>query len=86
MEKSYISPRTSTADLCALLFAVCALLLRRVCCCTLATVRTATKWLKARHNFMPDDDDEPVIMTGYQYILFAVVCCLVFMILSIKID
>lgn len=86
MEKLYISPRTSTADLCGLIFAACAILCHRAYLCTLATVRTATKWLKARHNFMPDDDEEPVIMTGYQYILFAVLCCLVFMALSIKID
>lgn len=86
MKQLVITPRTSTADLCAAFAAVCGLLLRRACLRTLAAVRTAEKWLKTRHSFMQDDDEEPVIMTGYQYILFAVVCCLVFMALSIKID
>ena len=87
MEKAYISPRTSTADLCGLIFAVCAILLRRAYICTLAALKAAAKWLKTRHNFTPGDDDgEPVIMTGYQYIFFGVVACLVFLALSIKID
>ena len=54
--------------------------------CTLAAVRTVAKWLKTRHNFTPGDDEYPVYMTGYQYIFFGVVVCLVFLALSIKID
>ena len=86
MEKAYISTRTSSADLCGLIYVACAILLRRAYLCTLAAVRTVAKWLKTRHNFTPGDDEEPVYMTGYQYIFFGVIVCLAFMALSIKID
>lgn len=87
MEKTDLSPSTSTAELCGFIFAACFLLLRRAYYHILAAVRAAAKWLKTKHNFTPNDDDgDIVIMTGYQYILFAVAVFLMCMILSIKID
>lgn len=86
MKQLVITPRTSTADLCAAFVAVCGLLFRRAYLCTLTAVRTAAKWLKTRHNFTPGDDEDPVYMTGYQYIFFAAAVCLAFLVLSIKLD
>lgn len=78
--------RTSTPALCALIFAACSILLRRAYLCTVHGLKVAAKWLISRHNFTPGDEEEPVIMTGYQYIIFAAVVCLACVILSINLD
>ena len=42
-------------------------------------------WLVSNHTFVDDDDEsEKVVMTGYQYIKFAVIVTIVAFILSIK--
>lgn len=45
---------------------------------------SACQWLNSRHNFT--DKEDPVIMTGWQYLGFGVVVCAVFFALSIRID
>jgi hypothetical protein len=40
------------------------------------------QWLNSRHNFT--DQEDPVIMTGWQYLGFGVVVMFVAMIVSIK--
>lgn len=42
----------------------------------------ACQWLNSRHNFA--DKEEPVLMTGWQYIGFAVLVLVVSMALSIR--
>lgn len=42
----------------------------------------ACQWLNTRHNFT--DEDEPVIMTGWQYLGFSVLVMFGAMVLSIK--
>ena len=42
-------------------------------------------WLVSKHTFVDDEDpEEKVVMTGYQYIKFAVIVTIVAFILSIK--
>ena len=42
----------------------------------------ACQWLNTRHNFT--DEEEPVIMTGWQYLGFSILVMFVAMVLSIK--
>lgn len=42
----------------------------------------ACQWLNSRHNFT--DKEEPVVMTGWQYIGFAVLMFVVSIVLSIR--
>lgn len=42
----------------------------------------ACQWLNSRHNFT--DEEDPVIMTGWQYLGFGVVVMFVAMVISIK--
>lgn len=42
----------------------------------------ACQWLNARHNFT--DKEDPVVMTGWQYIGFAALMIVVSMVLSIR--
>lgn len=42
----------------------------------------ACQWLNSRHNFT--DKEEPVVMTGWQYIGFAVLMVVVSIVLSIR--
>ena len=42
----------------------------------------ACQWLNSRHNFT--DEEDPVIMTGWQYLGFGVVVVFVAMVASIK--
>lgn len=42
----------------------------------------ACRWLNTRHNFT--DEEEPVIMTGWQYLGFSILVMFVAMVLSIK--
>ena len=74
--------RTSTPTLLGLIFAACAVLCGRAHLCTVRALKAAGTWLKTPHNFA--DREEPVIMTGYQYICFGLVVCAVCLALSIK--
>ena len=42
----------------------------------------ACQWLNSRHNFT--DEEDPVIMTGWQYLGFGLVVMFVAMVISIK--
>ena len=44
----------------------------------------ACRWLNSRHNFT--DTEDPVYMTGWQYLGFGVVICVVFLALSIRVE
>ena len=84
MEKITNISGASTPVLCGLIFAAVSVLIGRAYLCTVRALKAAGTWLKARHNFA--DRDDPVIMTGYQYIFFGLVVCLVCMILSLRIN
>lgn len=43
---------------------------------------SACQWLNTRHNFT--DKEDPLIMTGWQYLCFGVVVMFVAMVISIK--
>lgn len=79
-----VTPETRTFALFTALFAVCLILARRAFNRGLYGLEMARIWLNTRHNFT--DDEDPVILTGWQYIGVAVVCCAVCLALSIKID
>lgn len=42
----------------------------------------ARQWLNSRHNFT--DKEDPVVMTGWQYVGFTLLICVVSMVLSIR--
>lgn len=70
---------------CAIVCALYALqliarMLRKAYALTLA----ACRWLNSRHNFT--DEEDPVCMTGWQYLGFGIVVCLACIALSIRVD
>lgn len=74
----------SIAIVIAIMQLVCILAVRLT-----AKVRNLLKlvhtWLVSKHTFVDDEDPtEKVVMTGYQYIKFAVIVTIVAFILSIK--
>lgn len=84
MEKTYILPKqVSTFTLCFIILSALAILLQRAIRFTLSVLRAVWRWIVTRHNFTPGDED-PVVMTGAQYLCFAVLCFVVVFMLSIK--
>jgi len=70
---------------CAIVCALYALqFLARVFRKAYALTLVACRWLNSRHNFT--DEDDPVYMTGWQYLGFGVVVCLACIALSIRVD
>lgn len=73
---------TSTLALLRLILAACALLFGRAYLCTVHGLKTVGMWLKNRHNFT--DQDDPVYMRGYQFILLGLAYLFVCLLLSIQ--
>lgn len=85
MDKTYILPRTSTADLIALIFAAVSVLGIRAYHNIVHSIKVVNNWLKTAHNFTPlETDGDPIILKGYQYITLCVVCCVLCVLLSIQ--
>jgi hypothetical protein len=84
MEKAYITKQTKSVDLCMLILAAFVLLLLRVLRFTLSAMRKAAQWAVTKHNFTPGDDEDPVTLTGAQYLCFALLGIVVVFVLSLK--
>ena len=86
MDKAYILPRTSTAGLIALIFAAVAVLIARAYHNTIHAAKSVLKWMKTAHNFTPlENDDDPIILKGYQYVTLCIVCSALCVLLSIQV-
>lgn len=84
MEKVYnLTKQVSTFALCCIILSALAVLLRRAVCFTFLFLRACWRWIVMKHNFTPGDED-PVILTGAQYLCFALLCFVVVFVLSIK--
>ena len=85
MEKAYIPPKqVSTFSLCCIILSALAILLQRSVRFMLLALRAVWRWIVTKHNFTPGDDEDPVILTGAQYLVFALVCSVVVFVLSIQ--
>ena len=85
MDKAYILPKqVSTSALCCIILSALAILSRRAVRFMLSAIRAVWCWLKTKHNFTPGDDEEPVVLTGAQYICFAFAVIVFVFVLSIK--
>ena len=84
MEKAYTSAKqVSTFALCCIILSAIAILSRRAVRFMLSALRAVWRWSVTKHNFTPGDED-PVVLTGAQYLVFALVCSVVVVVLSIK--
>lgn len=85
MEKAYnLSKQVSTFSLCCIILSALAILLQRAIRFTLSVLRAVWRWIVTKHNFTPGDDEDPVVLTGAQYLGFALLCFVVVFMLSIK--
>lgn len=84
MEKAYtLAKQVSTFALCFIIFSALAILFGRAVRFTLSVLRAVWRWIITKHNFTPGDED-PVTLTGAQYLCFALLCFVVVFMLSIK--
>lgn len=84
MEKSYnLTKQVSTFSICFIILSALAILLQRSVRFTLSVLRAVWRWIVTKHNFTPGDED-PVILTGAQYLGFAMLCFVVVFVLSIQ--
>lgn len=81
MKDSALS-RTSTAALWGLIFTACGILCRRAYVEARQRWQTLRVWLQSRHDF--SDDDEPAVLTGWQYVCLALACVFACLALSIE--
>ncbi len=85
MEKVYkLSNQVSTFALCCIIYSALVILLSRAVRFTLSVLLAVWQWAITKHNFTPGDDEDPVIMTGAQYLCFAMVCVVTAIVLSVK--
>lgn len=84
MEKAYILPKqVSTFSLCCIILSALAILLRRAVRFMFSALRAVWRWSVTKHNFTPGDED-PVTMTGAQYICFVLAAIVVALVSSIQ--
>ncbi len=84
MEKAYnLTKHVGTFALCCIILSALAILARRFVLFTLSVLRAVWKWIITKHNFTPGDED-PLTLTGAQYLCFAVVGFVIVFVLSIK--
>lgn len=84
MEKAYnLTKQVGTFALCCIILSALAILAHRFVLFTLSVLRAVWRWIITKHNFTPGDED-PVTMTGAQYLCFALVGAVIVFILSIK--
>ena len=85
MEKAYnFSSQISTFALCCIILSALAILARRAVLLLFSVLRTCVRWMATKHNFTPGDDEDPVTLTGAQYLCFALLGIVVVFVLSIK--
>lgn len=85
MEKAYTPEKqASTFALCCLILSALAILSRRAVRFMLSALRAVWRWTVTKHNFTPGDDEDPVTLTGAQYICFAFAAIVVVFLLSIQ--
>ncbi len=84
MEKAYtLAKQVSTFALCCIIFSALVILCGRAVRFTLSVLRAVWRWIVTKHNFTPGDED-PLTLTGAQYLCFAVVGFVIVFVLSIK--
>ena len=85
MEKAYTPEKqVSTFALCCIIISALAILSRRAVRFMLSALRAVWRWSVTKHNFTPGDDEDPVTLTGAQYICFAFAAIVVVLVSSIQ--
>lgn len=85
MEKAYnFSSQIGTFTLCCIILSALAILARRAVLFLFSVLRTCVRWMATKHNFTPGDDEDPVTLTGAQYLCFALLSLAIVFVLSIK--
>ena len=85
MEKAYTSTKqVSTFALCCIILSALAILSRRAVRFMLSFLRAVWRWLKTKHNFTPGDDEDPVLLTGAQYLGFVLLSVAAVFVISIR--
>lgn len=85
MEKAYnFSSKISTFTLCCIILSSLAILARRAVLFLFSVLSTCVRWMATKHNFTPGDDEDPVTLTGAQYLCFALLSLAIVFVLSIK--
>ena len=85
MDKTYnITKQVSTFALCCLIFSALAILSRRAVRFMLLAIRAVWRWTVTKHNFTPGDDEDPVMLTGAQYLGFVLLSVAAVFVISIR--
>lgn len=84
MKQYVITPRTTTPALLAALFAAAGLLVGRAAKNTLTALKRAKVWLTTSHRY-DDGDGGVIVWTGWQYIGFGTLVCVVCLLLCVRI-
>ena len=85
MDKTYnINKQVGTFGLCCIIFSALAILLRRAVCSVLSFLRAVWQWSVTKHNFTPGDDEDPVLLTGAQYLGFVLLSVAAVFVISIR--
>ena len=85
MDKTYnINKQVGTFGLCCVIISALAILSFRAACAVLSFLRAVWCWLKTKHNFTPGDDEDPVLLTGAQYLGFVLLSIAAVFVISIR--
>ena len=85
MDKTYnINKQVGTFGLCCVIISALAILSVRAACSVLSLLRAVWCWLKTKHNFTPGDDEDPVLLTGAQYLGFVLLSVAAVFVISIR--
>ena len=85
MDKTYnINKQVGTFGLCCVIISALAILSCRAACSVLSLLRAVWGWLKTKHNFTPGDDEDPVLLTGAQYLGFVLLSVAAVFVISIR--
>ena len=85
MDKTYnINKQVGTFGLCCVIISALAILSCRAACSVLSLLRAVWRWLKTKHNFTPGDDEDPVLLTGAQYLGFVLLSVAAVFVISIR--
>lgn len=84
MEKAYNLPKqVSTFALCCIILSALAILSRLSVRFMISAIRAVWRWLETKHNFTPGDED-PVLLTGAQYLGFVLLSVAAVFVISIR--
>ena len=85
MEKAYASAKqVSTLALFCIIISALAILLHRAVSFMLSALRAVWRWIVTKHNFTPGDDEDPVLLTGAQYLGFVLLSVAAVFVISIR--